>query len=447
MKDEIKVTLIGAGSLAFTPSLLKGFSQSELSERCKLTIALMDIDPKVLDTMYGIGIRIKEGVEKRGKAGGLKIEKYGDRKAALEGADFVTVTISVGGAKATHLDVEIPKAKGILQSIGDTVGPAGIFRDFRHVPVMLDIARDMEDTCPDAYLFNYTNPLTPLTRVVQRETKIKCYGLCSGPGAARPTLARAFDVKPEDVEVYVAGINHLFWVKDFAIRGRAGYPMLKEREARGEMPRFDPMHLQLYKVFGLLPSVGIGHHVAEFFPNLFMHKDAVEKYKIALDLKGTIYDYEVRARFEKMLNDIISGKKAIDSLEVGEEATAITLMESMILGKGTLFPGINVPNLGIISNLPPWGTLEVPAYIDTMGVHPLSLGPFPKGIAAVLADRLHQYEVTIDVALTGDRSLALQALLMDGYVRSIDVAEALLDEILVAEKDWLPDFWSKGARH
>lgn len=447
MKDEIKVTLVGAGSIAFTPSLLKGFAHSELSEGGKLTVALMDIDPKVLDTMYRIGIRIKESAGKRGMAGGLEIEKHVDRGAALEGADFVTVTISVGGAKATHLDVEIPKAKGILQSIGDTVGPAGVFRDLRHVPVMLDIARDMEDACPGACLFNFTNPLTPLTRVVQRETKIRCFGLCSGPGAARPTLARLFGVGPEDVEAYVAGINHLFWVKDFTVKGRAGYQVLREMEARGEMPRFDPMHIQLYKVFGLLPSVGIGHHVAEFFPNLFMHKDAVEKYKIALDLKGTIYDYEVRANFDKMLNDILSGRREIDSLEVGEEATAITLMQSMALGKATLFPGINVPNLGIVSNLPPWGTLEVPAYVDRMGVHPLSLGPFPKGIAAVLADRLHQYEVTIDAALTGDRSLAVQALLMDGYVRSAEVAEALLDEILVAEKDWLPDFWSKGAKH
>jgi len=446
MRDEIKVTLVGAGSIAFTPSLLKGFTQSELSERCKLTVALMDIDPKVLDTMYRIGMRIREGAEKRGKAEGLKIEKYVDRGEALEGADFVTVTISVGGAKATHLDVEIPKAKGILQSIGDTVGPAGVFRDFRHVPVMLDIARDMEDVCPGACLFNFTNPLTPLTRVVQRETKIRCFGLCSGPGAARPTLARAFDARPEDVEVYVAGINHLFWVKDFTVKGRAGYPMLKEMAARGSVPRLDPMHVQLYDVFGLLPSVGIGHHVAEFFPDLFMHKEAVEKYKIALDLKGTIYDYEFRARFEKMLNDIISGKREIDSLEVGEEATAITLIEAMVLGRSTLFPGINVPNLGIISNLPPWGTLEVPAYIDPMGVHPLCMGSFPKGIAAVLADRLHQYEITIDAALTGDRSLAVQALLMDGYAKSAEVAEALLDEILVAEKDWLPDFWSKGVK-
>jgi alpha-galactosidase len=444
LKDEIKVTLIGAGSIAFTPSLLKGFAQSELSEKCKLTVALMDIDPKILETMYKIGTCISEYAKRRGKAEGLKIEKHGDRKVALEGADFVTVTISVGGAKATHMDVEIPKTKGILQSIGDTVGPAGVFRSLRHVPVMLDIARDMEDICPDAFMFNYTNPLTPLTRAVQRESKIKCYGLCSGPGAARSALAQAFDVKPEEVEAYVAGINHLFWVKDFTIKGEEGYRILKEKIARGEVPRFDPMHFQLYKVFGLLPSVGIGHHVAEFFPNLFMHKEAIEQYKIALDLKGTIYDYEVRDHFDKMLNDIISGKKAIDSLEVGEEATAITLMMAIVLGKSVLFPGINLPNLGIIPNLPPWGTLEVPAYIDPMGVHPFGMGSFPKGIAEVLSDRLHQYEVTIDAALTGDRSLALQALLMDGYVRSINVAERLLDEIIRVEKDWLPDVWHKG---
>jgi alpha-galactosidase len=444
MKDEVKVTLIGAGSIAFTPSLLKGFVESELSAERKLTIALMDIDPEILDMMYRIGVKLQEDLRRRGKDKEITIEKHVDRKASLEGADFVTVTISVGGAKATHLDVEIPKASGILQSIGDTVGPAGVFRDLRHVPVLLDIARDMEDICPGAYLFNYTNPLTPLTRVVQRETKIKCYGLCSGPGGAQLGLARAFGVNPDEVDVKIAGINHLYWIKGFMIKGRDGYSVLKEWTARGETPKFDRMHFDLYKVFGVLPSVGIGHHVAEFFPNLFMHREGVERYGIHLDLKGTIYDYEIRAAVDKKLKGIILGEMSIDALEAGEEATAITLIEAMALGKRKLFPGINVPNVGSISNLPSWGTLEVPAYIDPMGVHPLSMGAFPNGVAAVLDHRLNQYEVTIDAALTGDRGLALQALLMDGYVQSIETAERIFDQILRVEKDWLPEIWYKG---
>ncbi|MGQ9515155.1 MAG: family 4 glycosyl hydrolase [Thermoproteota archaeon] len=441
MKKEVKIALIGAGSLAFTPSLLKGLTLSALSDECKLTVALMDIDPEILGMMYEIGKKLQDHLRKKGKAESLKIEKYTDRKSALRDADFVTVTISVGGTEATHLDVQIPKEMGIIQSIGDTVGPAGIFRSFRHVPVVLDIARDMEDLCPEAILCNYTNPLTPLTRVVLRETKIRCYGLCSGPGSARPALARAFDSMPEDVEVYVVGINHLYWVKDFKVKGQDGYTLLKEKLARGETPKIDPVHLQLYKIFGILPSVGIGHHVSEFFPSLFMHQKAVEQYKIPLYLKGTIYDYGVREQVHKMLNGILSGERTVESLEEGEEATAITLMEAMVLDKRAIFPGINVPNDGIVPNIQSWGILEVPAYIDSLGVHPLSMGQIPKGVAAVLSNRLNQYEVTIDAALTGDRSMALQSLLMDGYVQNIEVAEKLLEKLLEAEKKWIPPYW------
>jgi alpha-galactosidase len=444
MKEEVRIALIGAGSLAFTPSLLKSLATSALSDEYKLTVALMDIDPGILDIMYKVGIKLQEHFSKKGKAESLKIEKYTDRKSALRDADFVTVTISVGGAEATHLDVQIPKEVGIIQSIGDTVGPAGIFRCFRHTPVMLDIAQDMEDLCPRAILCNYTNPLTPLTRVVQRETKIRCYGLCSGPGSAKLALARAFDSKPEDVEVYVAGINHLYWVKDFKVKGQDGYALLKEKLDRGETPKIDPVHLQLHKIFGLLPSVGIGHHVSEFFPSLFMHEKAVERYKIPLYLKGTIYDYDIREQILKMLNGILSGERTIESLKEGEEATAITLMEALVLGKRVLFPGINVPNDGLIPNIQSWGILEVPAYIDSLGVHPLSIGQLPRGIAAILSNRLNQYEVTIDAALTGDRSMAIQSLLMDGYVQTIDVAERLLDEVLEAEKKWMPSYWFDG---
>lgn len=444
MRKEVRVVLIGAGSLAFTPSLLKGLAMSPLSDECEMTVALMDINHEILDTMYQVGTKLQEHFERRGKTRSFKIEKYMDRKAALRDADFVTVTISVGGAEATHLDIQIPKAKGILQAIGDTVGPAGVFRSFRHVPVMLDIAQDMEDLCPDAFLLNYTNPLTPLTRVVQRETKIRCYGLCSGPFGARPALARAFESKPEDVEVLVAGINHLFWIKDFKVKGMDGYELLKEIVARGEKPKIDPVHFQLYKVFGILPSVGIGHHVSEFFPSLFMNEEAVEKYRIPLDLKGTIYDYGVRDRVLKAIKGVISGEKAVDSLEEGEEATAITLIESIVLGKKTIFPGINVPNDGIITNLQSWGTLEVPALVDSLGVHPFSLGQLPRGVAAVLAERLNQYELEIEAALSGERGLALQSLLMDGYVRSVEVAEELLNEVLEAEREWVPSYWFKG---
>ena len=443
--EEFKVVLIGAGSLTFTPSLLKGLARSGLAER-GLTVALVDIDPRALDLMYGVGVRIAE----RLCGGRMRVEKHLERREALEGADFVIVTIGVGGVKATHLDVEVPRRYGIEQTVGDTVGPGGIMRALRHVPALLEIARDVKDLCPDAYLFNYSNPLTPLTRVMLRETRVRAYGLCTGAFAVNYILAGYLGVEPERVRARIAGINHLYWVVDFTVSGEPGYPLLRERvEKRGVPERGEgAVSLRLYKVFGLVPMPG-DRHVAEFFPRLFMLGGAMERYGIPRFPEGTIYDYGARRPFEELLQRVAAGQAPVEELlkirGLEEEGIGVVrLMEAIALDRELMFPGINVLNDGVIPNLPSWGVVEVPAYVDSGGIRPLHMGALPKGVAGVLTQRLAQYEVTIDAALTGDRDLALQALLMDGYVSSPDQAERLLDDMLRAEREWLPAYWFQG---
>ena len=445
MRDEVKIVLIGAGSLTFTPSLLKGLIISNIAKEKSLTIALVDINPDVLKVMYKVGEKMINKLKKEK----VRIEKYVDRKKALDGADFVIITIGVGGIEATHTDVNVPRKYGIEQTVGDTVGPGGIMRALRHIPVLLEIARDMEDLCPEAYMFNYSNPLTPLTRVVLRETKVKAYGLCTGAFGVREYIADYLKVEPEDINAYIGGINHLYWITHFTVKGEPGYPIIEEKIAREGIPSEGDIAitLKLYKIYGLIPMPG-GRHVAEFFPHLFMHKEAIERYKIPLFPKWTIYDYKEREPFERLLEDIASGRRNVGELlkmrGLEEEGIGVVnLMEALVLDKHILFPGINVLNTGIISNLPSWGVVEVPAYVDATGIHPLNIGPLPKGIAGILTQRLAQYEITIDAALTGDKDLVLQALIMDGYVRSIDVAEKLLNDMLNAERKWLPDYWFK----
>lgn len=451
MIREVRVALIGAGSLTFTPSLLKGLAQSPLSEECELTVSLMDIDRIALDVMYKIGTKLLEHIESRGDVRRFKVERHSERKPALENADFVVVTVGVGGVKATHVDVEIPRSKGILQAIGDTVGPGGIIRAFRHVPLLLELAKDIEDACPNAYMFNYSNPLTPLVRVVRRESRVKCYGLCTGPHVVKPALATFFQVTPEEIQAYIGGINHLFWVKDFSVNGERGYPLLEKKLRGGETgSKFaDPVVLELYNVFGILPAIGLGRHIAEFFPQIFMQLKAIEKYRIALFPEGTIYDYKNREPFESVLKNIASGSMSVHELMLRkgleeEGIGVVRLMEALALDRREFCPGINVLNEGTISNLPSWGVVEVSAYVDSTGVHPFNLGPLPKAVAAVLSSRLEQYELTVDAALLHDKSLAIQSLLLDGYVRSVDEARELLREMLYAEREWLPADWFKG---
>lgn len=442
---EFRVVLIGAGSLTFTPSLLKGLAGSELAER-GLTVALVDIDPEALDVMYGVGVRIAEQLRR----GRMRVEKHLDRRRALEGADFVIVTIGVGGVRATHLDVEVPRRYGIEQTVGDTVGPGGVMRALRHVPALLEIARDVEDLCPGAYLFNYSNPLTPLTRAVRRETRVKAYGLCTGVFAVSYILASYLGVEPGCVKARVSGINHLYWVVDFTVDGEPGYPLLREKVEREGVPRRGEgaVALRLYRAFGLVPMPG-DRHVAEFFPHLFILGGAMERYGIPRFPEGTIYDYGARRPFEELLRRVASGQAPVEELlkirGLEEEGIGVVrLMEAIALDREMVFPGINVPNDGVVPNLPSWGVVEVPAYADSSGIRPLHMGPLPKGIAGVLAQRLAQYEATIDAALSGDRDLALQALLMDGYVSSPDQAEELLEEMLKAEREWLPSYWFQG---
>ena len=264
---EVKVVLLGAGSLTFTPSLMRGLMESELAKEATLKVSLVDVKPDALEMMCGIGVRMLDAYRRRGMVEKFDIEKHIERRKALEGADFVIVTIGVGGVTATHVDVDIPLKYGIYQSVGDTVGPGGIFRALRHVPTLLEIARDMEDLCPKAYLFNYSNPLTVLTRALIRETMIRAYGLCTGIFGTLGFLSDYLNSEPGETDLIVAGINHLCWVLDFTVRGEPGYPLLKGRLSEKGVPKgyFGPLTFELYRVFGYLPSPG-DRHIAEFPP-------------------------------------------------------------------------------------------------------------------------------------------------------------------------------------
>src|SRR3954451_3927136 len=191
MKD-IKVVISGAGSTVFTPGLIADMVNSEHLHDA--SVALVDIDPLAVDVMTRLAQRMGR---ERGVA--LKIEGTTDRRKVLAGADFVTTTIAVGGVRGWEHDVRIPERYGIYQTVGDSVGPGGVFRALRHVPELVAIARDMEELCPDAWLFNYTNPLTALVRAVQKTTRVKCVGLCHGILTTRELIARDLGVPHQEL--------------------------------------------------------------------------------------------------------------------------------------------------------------------------------------------------------------------------------------------------------
>jgi alpha-galactosidase len=230
------------------------------------------------------------------------------------------------------------------------------------------------------------------------------------------------------------------------MEGKSLYPQFEEtiRKSEIQIEGEGAIVLKFYKIYGLLPGPA-DRHIAEFFPKLFLTEKAMEKYGILKFPEDTIYDYKGRKPFEELLLGVASGSKSVAELlgvkGMEEEGIGVVrLMESLTLDKPMLYPGINVVNKNCIGNLPSWSVVEVPTYVDSTGIHPVQVGDLPNAVAGFTTQRILQYETTIDAALTRDKNLALQALLLDGYVDGIETAEKLLNDMLQAEKDWLPEY-------
>lgn len=443
----MKIVIIGAGSTVFTPGLIADLTSSR--HFADATVALVDINPDAAATMARYTERVA-----RERGVGLRVEYASDRREVLAGADFVTVTIAVGGARAWERDVRIPEAHGVWQTVGDSVGPGGVFRALRHVPELVAIAQDMEELCPDAWLFNYTNPLTALVRAVHKTSSIKAAGLCHGVLHTREDIAHALGVPHHELSVTVAGLNHLAWVLDMRHGGADLYPAFRELQ-RGWLASppapaadsdpyegFQEVSARLMEIYGYYPSPG-DRHVAEFFPFFLRQSDNGLAYgtQVGLDMTNRILasrddrwdriaaQAEGRADLDRALFD-----------EAREGERVVAIMEAIVTGQPLLELAVNVRNDGLIANLPREAVVEVPGVIDGRGVHGVAIGPMPEGIANMLGARSRQQELTVDAALTGDRQLALQALLADPLVPTVEAAAAMLDDALAAHARYLPQF-------
>lgn len=440
----MKIVIIGAGSTSFTPGLLADITASRRFGNA--TLALVDINPESAQTMarYAERVARERGVD-------LRVEHATDRREVLAGADFVTVTIAVGGVRAWEKDVRIPEQHGIWQTVGDSVGPGGVFRALRHVPELVAIARDMEELCPDAWLFNYTNPLSALVRAVQKSSPIKAVGLCHGVMHTRDAIAHDLGMAPAELSVTVAGLNHLGWVLDMRHGGTDVYPRFREltRDRLASPPAHgdDPYHgfqevsTRLMEIYGFYPSPG-DRHVAEFFPSFLRQAEDGRGLRYGTQSGLDMTNRILASRDERWdrIRDQAEGRVEIDRAlfdEAREGERVVAIMEAIVSGQPLQELAVNVRNDGLIRNMPREAVVEVPGVIDGRGVHGIAVGALPEGIANILGARARQQELTVDAALSGDRTLALQALLADPLVPTVEAAEAMLDEALVAHAQWI----------
>jgi len=434
-----KIAFIGAGSFGFTRNLVRDILTFPLLKDA--TLCLMDIDKERL-------AYIKQAVDRIVKEGGYPatVEAVTDRRKALQGADAVICTILAGGLSVWRHDIEIPKKYGIDTNVGDTRGVSGVFRALRTIPVLLEIARDMEALCPDAILLNYTNPMAMLCRAVQGQTKIRTTGLCHSVQGTAKMLAKWIGATDDRIEYVCAGINHQAWYVKFLCDGKDAYPRIREAMERKEVYEEELVRNQMFLHFDYYVTESSGHN-SEY--NWWFRKrpELIEKYCThSTGWNPGVYAYILNeyAKRETCWREEI--RKWLDdpkplALQRGHEYAAY-IINAFVGGEPFKFNG-NVPNRGLITNLPQDSCVEVPVYADRQGFHPIPVGALPPQCAALNNVSVAVEEMAVQACLTGDPRMVFHAVAYDpltAAVLSLEEIKAMVNEMLAKNEKHLPTF-------
>ena len=447
-----KVVMIGGGSYGWTPTLAKDLFLRQALRGGEL--ALVDVNAEALELLAAYCTRVAKKARCGWKVTACKLE------TALRGADFVCVSISTGALEAMHLDYHIPERFGVYHTVGDTVGPGGISRTLRNVPVFVDFARKMEKHCPKAWMIHVTNPLSQLTRAVCKASSIKCVGLCHNFHGTRSFLASYLGAPAGQIDATSVGVNHFTWLKDLTCRGKcvdSGRLSLREYlryAARQKGPlktgttddEIEAMlgaeelgyylGFELFERFGHFP-VGGAPHVAENLPYYCNGPRTLKRHRIRR--KGVLPGRRKgKEKARQRLVEIVKRKQRLPKLKASGEGFA-GIVESLHTGKLSR-QIVAMPNTGQVSNLPKDVIVETWALAGERGILPVSSGPIPDPIAGLMQTIVDEQELAVEAALTGDRNKVVQAMAVSPMLANKDAAEALADELLAAHKDLLPQF-------
>jgi len=429
-----KITFLGAGSTVFAKNVLGD---------CMLTpalqgfeIALFDIDKERLADSE----RMLNNICKT-SGSTCRVQAYTDRKEALRGASYVVNAIQVGGYDpCTITDFEVPKKYGLRQTIADTIGIGGIFRNLRTIPVVLDFARDIREVCPDALFLNYTNPMAVLTNVLNTHGGVQTVGLCHSVQVCVKDLFANLGMDATGVQSKIAGINHMAWLLEVTKDGVDLYPEIKRRAAEKQQEKHhDMVRLEMMLRFGYYITESSEHN-AEYHPYFIKrnYPELIERFNIPLD------EYPRRC-----VNQIEGWKKMRDELVGNANLThersheyASYILEAIETNKPFKIGG-NVMNTGLITNLPREACVEVPCLVDASGVTPTYVGDLPPQCAALNRTNINTQLLTIEAAITGKKEHIYHAAMLDPHTAaelSIDDIVSLCDDLIEAHGDWLPKY-------
>ncbi len=457
-----KIVYIGAGSAVFGLKALSALLRTEALHGADLQ--LVDIHEPNLKTMTGLAHHIN-----REWGADCTINATTDRRQALPGADFVIVSVQVGQRETVwEKDWAIPLKHGVRQPYAENSGPGAFAHTARNLPLLIEIARDMEELCPDAWYMNFVNPLIRMTLAVSRYSSLKVVGLCHqllwGYALAmalvsdkygveipsgfnlhtnyhnKPFLGPVMDAGYRYLDIKACGINHFSWA--YEIRDRATgedlYPLIRQRWLNGYRRDFEPLSREMFQIFGLLPTPGDAH-LCEFLA--WTHDPLTRPWeKYNLELQSFDGNHQRRADRLQQARDILAGKRSVEELRGLRSEGIPEVIAGVTYNRDIYMHQLNLPNQGLIPNLPAGAIVEVPGTASGMGVRGLNMDPLPEGIAELCRRELAYSSLVVDAAYHGDRDLALQALLLDPMLNDIDRARAILDEFLVEFAEFLPQF-------
>jgi alpha-galactosidase len=444
----IKITMMGAGS-GFTPRLMNDVLRIPNNQGG--TIALVDIDRGRLRTMHKL---IEKLIAKLGVKG-WKVVSSEDRKSVLKGTDYIVNCIEVSGLDCVRHDNDIPGKYGVSQCIGDTIGPGGLFKALRTIPVWLEVLRDVEALCPDALVLNYTNPMNMMCLAANRTTSLPIVGLCHSVQGTGHLLAKRAEVPYHEMEWECAGINHLAWFTKLRHDGGDLYPLLMKKARQdlagkpsdaneaGDLVRKDMMiH------FGAFITESSGH-LSEYLPYYRTNPETLKKYgRAAYDGEASFYANNWptwRANADRDRLDMVSGKKPIDWERSWEYASWI--IEAREKDAPFRIHG-NVINSTdgrdcLIGNLPADGCVEVACMIDRNGINPTRYGSLPPQMAALCASNMAMFELGATAAILRSKEAAIHALMLDPLTAAVCCPAQIRDmtlEMFEAEKAFLPKY-------
>ncbi|MFO7822176.1 MAG: alpha-glucosidase/alpha-galactosidase [Lentisphaeria bacterium] len=424
MRGPIKVTMMGAGS-GFTPRLVSDVVQIKGIEPGE--VCLVDIDEKRLAAMEKyIGLVL----EKHG-ATDWKVTATTERREVLKDSDYIVNCIEVSGAECVRFDNDIPLEYGVDQCIGDTIGPGGLFKGLRTVPVFLELLKDAEELCPDALVLNYTNPMNMMTLAAGRASSMQVVGLCHSVQGTSHLLARRAGVPYAEMDWECAGINHLAWFTKLEHKGQDLYPKLMEmarRDLAGDPSDPDDAKDRVRKDmmlhFGAFITESSGH-LSEYLPYYRTREDAKQKYlRDKYDGGSSFYADNWptwRENVDKSRQEVISGKKSIDEqrkkgwarsweyaswiIEAHQKDAPYRIYGNVMNKKDGAGP--------LIGNLPHDGCVEVACMIDRNGIKPTVYGNLPPQMAGICRSNMSMFDLAAQAAIEKSKNLAAQALMLD----------------------------------